>query len=101
MDDTSPERPMSVAEARATLERLRDRSGSVPKHHPAPKRFINELHAALMPIATDERQRRYRLDHVVDVPMGYLHLRVVEVLTIFENLLAERTQAQAEQQSSN
>jgi hypothetical protein len=99
MGDRYPQRTMSVAEARAALERLRDSSGSVPKHHPAPRRFINDLHAALIPIATVKQQTLYRMDNAVDAPMGYLHNRVVEVLANFDTLLAERIHEQAERQA--
>lgn len=81
---------MSVEEARASLEQLRDVTYGGISYQPAPRQWIVELHEILTAIATREAQQLYRLDGLHGVNMDYLHNRVLDVLRDFEQVVAKR-----------
>ena len=88
--------PMSVVEARATLESLREQTAAADPLQPAPPFWIAEMHRALRTIALPDEVRSRRIDGLLGVNMGYLHKRVQAILDDFDRLVAENPRLQVQ-----
>lgn len=80
---------MSLAEARAALEQLRDETSAANPFQTAPPYWIAEMHRALRAIAPQEEVQRRRLDGLLGINMAYLHKRVQTILNDFDQIVAE------------
>ena len=89
--------PMSLIEARATLERLRDGTSAADPFQPAPPLWIAEMHRALRAIAPQDEVQRRRLDGLLGINMAYLHKRVQAILNDFDQIVAENPRLQVPQ----
>jgi hypothetical protein len=81
--------PMSLKEARETLEQLRDDTFAADPLKAAPPYWIAEMHRALRAIAPQEEVQRRRLDGLPGINMAYLHKRVLTILNDFDQIVAE------------
>ena len=86
--------PMSVLEARVTLEHLLDETAAADPNHPAPPFWIAEMHRALRAIAPQDEVQRRRVDGLPGINMAYLHKRVLAILNDFDKLVAENPRLQ-------
>lgn len=81
--------PMSLVQARMTLEQLRDDTSAADPFQSAPPFWIAEMHRALRAIAPQEEVQRRRLDGLLGINMAYLHKRVLAILNDFDQIVAE------------
>ena len=81
--------PLSLSEARVTLEQLRDGTLAADPLQPAPPFWIAEMHRALRAIAPQDEVQRLRLDGLLGINMAFLHKRVQIILNDFDQIVAE------------
>ncbi len=87
--------PMSVLEARTTLEQLREATAAADPYHPAPPFWIAEMHRALRAVAPQDEVQRRRVDGLPGINMAYLLKRVEAILSDFDKLVAENPRLQS------
>lgn len=86
--------PMTVLEARATLEQLQEMTAAANPYHPAPPYWIAEMHRALRAIAPRDEVQRRRIDGLAGINMAFLHKRVRDLLDDFDRLVADNPRLQ-------
>ncbi len=86
--------PMSVLEARTTLEELRQATAAANPNQPAPPYWVAEMHRALRAVAPQDEVQRRRVDGLPGISMAYLHKRIEAILADFDKLVAENPRLQ-------